>query len=442
MTLRRCFVLLLSTAVAAATAGFGQEAASQYPAHWWEPVPENEQQWWEIVPQEAAPGELVLSKRSELGIFSNFAQTPFYFKGKRYESVEGFWYMLAYPEGADDPRMQNPDVEWPHTREEVSQLVGFEAKTAGALAEANMARLGINWVTFEGRRIKYWSHDRGPHYELIRHVLVEKVRQNPRVRELLLSTGNLRLIPDNYDSLRDLPAWRYFDIHGEFRNALRSGGAAPSRNRYPEHWWQPVPDDEAQWWEVLPQAAGPGEVILSKRNELGILSNFAPTAFELRGKRYASVEGLWQSLLYPEGPDDPRSQFAGLTWAHTREDVARMTAFDAKTAGDLAEKNMERMGINWVTFEGERMTYRTPEKGAHYDLIMSAMRAKLEQNPEVASTLMATGDLVLQPDHTPEPNAPPAWHYFEIWMAIRSELASQHPPTLKVVRTDGSLVDF
>ena len=246
--------------------------------------------------------------------------------------------------------------------------------------------------------------------------------------------------------MRDLPAWRYFDIHREIRreirDAHRSGSEAPSRNRYPEHWWQPVPDANALGSEVLPQAAGPGEVILSKRNELGILSNFAPTAFEFRGKRYASVEGLWQSLLYPEGPDDPRAQFAGLTWEHTREGVTRMTALDAKAAGDLAEENMRRMGINWVTFEGARMTYRTPAKGAHHDLIVAAMRAKLEQNPEVARTLLSTGDLVFRADRSHEPDVSPAWRYDEIWMAIRSELKAQRRQTLKVVRTDGSLVDF
>ena len=60
-------------------------------------------------------------------------------------------------------------------------------------------------------------------------------------------------------------------------------------------------------WEILPQAAGPGEVIVSKRHELGLLSNFAPTPFTFRGQRYASLEGFWQMMLYPDGPDDPRA---------------------------------------------------------------------------------------------------------------------------------------
>src|ERR1700721_1523819 len=124
---------------------------------------------------------------------------------------------------------------------------------------------------------------------------------------------------------------------------------------YPAHWWTPVPGDQKASWEILPQAAKPGEVILSKRNELGILSNFAATTFTLRGKRYASVEGFWQMMLYPEAPGDPRARDSGIVWPHTREEVAGMTAFEAKDAGTAAEENMRKMGIDWVTFEGKRI---------------------------------------------------------------------------------------
>src|SRR5580658_9237928 len=112
---------------------------------------------------------------------------------------------------------------------------------------------------------------------------------------------------------------------------------------YPAHWWAPVPTDQKAVWEILPQAARPGGVILSKRNELGILSNFADTPFTFRGKRYASVEGFWQMMLYPEGPRDARAQARGVAWTHTRDEVTRMTAFAAKDAGTLAEANMQKM---------------------------------------------------------------------------------------------------
>ena len=199
-------------------------------------------------------------------------------------------------------------------------------------------------------------------------------------------------------------------------------GAAQQTGSYPAHWWSPIPEDQKASWEILPQAAGRGQVILSKRNELGIRSNFAATPFTFRGKRYASVEGFWQMMLYPEGPEDSRAKAEGVTWTHTRDEVAQMVAFEAKDAGAAAEANMQKMGIDWVTFEGRRIEYRSPRKAGHYDLIVAAMRAKLEQNPKVREILMATGDLMLLPDHIEEAGAAPEWHYYRIWMDIRAEL--------------------
>lgn len=196
----------------------------------------------------------------------------------------------------------------------------------------------------------------------------------------------------------------------------------PRDPRYPPHWWTPVSSEGAPSWEILPQAAGPGEVILSKRHELGLLSNFAATPFTLRGKKYASVEGFWQMMKFPEGADDPRATFAGLVWPHSREQVAAMTAFEANAAGDIGSKNMAKMGIDWVSFEGQHFPYRPAAPGEHYRLIVEAMRAKLDQNPKVKHVLLSTGDLVLKPDHHQEENAPAAWRYFDIWMEIRAEL--------------------
>ena len=205
--------------------------------------------------------------------------------------------------------------------------------------------------------------------------------------------------------------------------------------RYPAHWWSPVLEAGKPDWEILPQEAGPGEVILSKRNELGLLSNFAATPFTFRGKRYASLEGFWQMMLYPEGPNDPRAKFAGIVWKYTRDQVAQMTAFEAKAAGTLAEENMKRIGIDWATFEEKRFTYRSSRKGQHYRLIVAATWAKLQQNPEVRRVLLSTGDLTLKPDHHSEANAPPEWRYHELWMDIRKQLQRERRKTLLSVTT-------
>jgi hypothetical protein len=191
---------------------------------------------------------------------------------------------------------------------------------------------------------------------------------------------------------------------------------------YPAHWWTPVPTNGAPSWEILPQAAAPGEVILSKRNELGLLSNFAPTPFTFHGKRYASLEGFWQMMKYPEGTNDFRATFPDVKWAYMRDDVSQLAAFAAKKAGDLAEANMKMMGITWVTFEGKRIEYRFAGQGDFYQLIVAATREKVRQNPDVQKVLLATGDLILKPDHHQEADAPAAWHYFDILTEIRTEL--------------------
>jgi predicted NAD-dependent protein-ADP-ribosyltransferase YbiA (DUF1768 family) len=202
-------------------------------------------------------------------------------------------------------------------------------------------------------------------------------------------------------------------------------GAAYGETNYPSAWWRPIPREQAATWEILPQDARPGEVIVSKRNELGVLSNFAATPFEFHGKKYASLEGFWQAMKYAEGPNDPRAK---VEWKFTREQVEQMTGFEAKRAGDLASENLKKLGIDWVSFEGKRFEYRPKTPGEHYRLIVEATCAKVNQNPEVKCVLLATGTLVLKPDHRQEPDAPAAWHYCEILMNIRAELRQPASP--------------
>lgn len=195
--------------------------------------------------------------------------------------------------------------------------------------------------------------------------------------------------------------------------------------KYPAHWFAPVPKEGAPYWEILPQEAGPGEVILSKRHELGKLSNFAPTPFTYKGKKYASMEGFWQAMLYPENKNDPRAKAKGVEWKHTRAQVEQMVAFEAKKAGDLAYENMKKMGIDWVSFEGEKFPYMPATPGRHYEIIRAAMWEKVQQNPDVKAVILATGDLILKPDHHQEPNAPASWKYFDIYMDFRKQLQAE-----------------
>jgi hypothetical protein len=127
-------------------------------------------------------------------------------------------------------------------------------------------------------------------------------------------------------------------------------------------------------------------------------------------------------MLYPEDASDPRATFPGLTWKFTRAQVAQMTAFDANNAGYLASQNMKTMGITWASFEGKRFEYRSATSGEHYRLIVEVTHAKVDQNQEVKRVLLATGDLILKPDHHQSADDPPEWRYFDLLTTIREEL--------------------
>jgi predicted NAD-dependent protein-ADP-ribosyltransferase YbiA (DUF1768 family) len=206
----------------------------------------------------------------------------------------------------------------------------------------------------------------------------------------------------------------------------QSGGRATetgAKAGYPAEWWKEIPLEEKESWEILPQEAGPGEVILSKRTELGVFSNFAHTPITLDGQEFASIEGLWQSLKYPE-PDDPTDPRHKVAWPHTRAQVMALFGFDAKHAGDEASKIMSQLHINWVSYQQHRMMYKDGATGSkeHYDLIRRATVEKLNAHPDVRALLIRTKGLVLRPDHEVDPKSPPAYFYYKIYMELRDEL--------------------
>jgi len=87
---------------------------------------------------------------------------------------------MLYPEGPENPRAKFPAVHWPHTREEVGQMTAWDAKDAGALGEANMKKMGIDWVSFDAKRMKYWSMQKGEHFHLIVAAMRVKLQQNSK----------------------------------------------------------------------------------------------------------------------------------------------------------------------------------------------------------------------------------------------------------------------
>ncbi len=194
---------------------------------------------------------------------------------------------------------------------------------------------------------------------------------------------------------------------------------------YPAHWWQKVPDAQRSGsWEILPHECKKGELILSKRNELGVFSNLGHSSFTLDGIQYESIEGLWQGMKYPEAHDatDIRNTFKG--YPYTREQVYLMHGFDSKKAGDKANKINKQNDVDWVSYQGIKFNYKDMGAGSglHYQIIYNATKAKVLQNPEIKELLFKTKGLILMPDHEQGSNRPKSYFYHKILMDIRSAL--------------------
>jgi predicted NAD-dependent protein-ADP-ribosyltransferase YbiA (DUF1768 family) len=56
-----------------------------------------------------------------------------------------------------------------------------------------------------------------------------KLEQNPKVREILLQTGNLVLMPDHVEDSDPSEEWLYYNIWMEIRSELQ-GKSPPQRN--------------------------------------------------------------------------------------------------------------------------------------------------------------------------------------------------------------------
>lgn len=104
-------------------------------------------------------------------MLSNLTPTPFDLDGKHYESVEGFWQGLKFPEGSDQ-------------RNEIAKLSGVEAKKARRKAENSTE------FEYQGKKFQVGSDE---HQELMKKAIKAKLEQNPHVLNLLLETGNKKI---------------------------------------------------------------------------------------------------------------------------------------------------------------------------------------------------------------------------------------------------------
>jgi predicted NAD-dependent protein-ADP-ribosyltransferase YbiA (DUF1768 family) len=138
-----------------------------------------------------------------------------------------------------------------------------------------------------------------------------------------------------------------------------------------------------------------------------LIGNLAPTAFELDGTAYASIESFWQSLKFPEGSDR-----------------ARLAALDGPTARTTGA------GVGYgthVRYQGSEV----PTGGwEHWQLLERACRAKFTQHAAAREALVATACRPLTYRVRAESRLLPGAVVADIWMRIRAELAPKGPPSV------------
>jgi predicted NAD-dependent protein-ADP-ribosyltransferase YbiA (DUF1768 family) len=150
--------------------------------------------------------------------------------------------------------------------------------------------------------------------------------------------------------------------------------------------------------EVAALRGTPLNITSRSPEPLRLISNFAATPFELDGHAYASVEGFWQCLRYPEGPE--------------RRAVAALGGSAAKRAGTVeAPERTDYLGqsIRWGTHE-------------HWALMRAAVRAKFAQNGDAREALLSTGARILVHRMRRDSRSIPGALMAEIWMDARSRL--------------------
>lgn len=142
-----------------------------------------------------------------------------------------------------------------------------------------------------------------------------------------------------------------------------------------------------------------------------ILSNLAPTRFELDGVTYESVEGFWQGLYRPSFEE--RAYFSTLSGLRALREGRR------------------RPAITEIIYEEKSIEVGSPQ---HRELMRRALQAKFHQHEEARRALIDSGDAQLTHDlfdkdgkPLPDSTAIPASVFIGMLMEIREELRRISP---------------
>lgn len=138
------------------------------------------------------------------------------------------------------------------------------------------------------------------------------------------------------------------------------------------------------------------------------LSNLYEMPFEFEGVIYASAEAFRMAIKYPES-DERRKEIINLSWVK-----AKFAWYDARFT-------------KVVYYKWKEIPIGSPE---HHALFKRALRAKLEQNPDIREALVNSGNRPIvhipftrhaQPHVLPDSRTIPAEKFSEIIMELREE---------------------
>ncbi len=133
-----------------------------------------------------------------------------------------------------------------------------------------------------------------------------------------------------------------------------------------------------------------------------LISNFAATPFFLHGRTYASVEGFWQGLKFPD--------------VESRLRIAQLHGLEAKQAGAAAQE------AETVQYEGRTIRVGTYE---HWGVMYEACWAKFTQSEEAQRALLSTGTRPLTHRSRRDSRTIPGVIMADIWMRIRTRLTKE-----------------
>ena len=195
-----------------------------------------------------------------------------------------------------------------------------------------------------------------------------------------LRDGMLIVTPQEGESLAD---WLAANAGQVFRLSAIKGGSALLQTLGPEEEACRIPIN------ITSQSPEP----------LRLISNFAHAPFRFDELDYASIEGFWQGLKFPDEPD--------------RRRLAALHGSEARDAGHDAP------AADTFLYRGEEVRVGTY---AHWRLMEKACRAKFTQHTAARAALLATGGRPLVHQVKRDSRNIPGVVMAAIWMRIRARL--------------------